>query len=95
MGKRKGEEKILDVSAAMQGSLVFSDPVNLRINGKFEGKLTTKGVLIIGSDAEVKADISGEDLTIAGTVKGNIRASESLKLDSTAKVFWPISTVSR
>ena len=35
--KKKLEEKILDVDAAMQGSLTFKDPVNLRINGKFEG----------------------------------------------------------
>jgi len=90
MGKRKTDEKILDVSAAMQGSLVFSDPVNLRINGKFEGNLTTKGSLIIGESADVKADISGEDITVAGTVKGNIRASEGIKLSSTAKVFGDI-----
>ena len=32
-------EKILDVDASMQGTLSFNDPVNLRINGKFEGKL--------------------------------------------------------
>ena len=90
MGKRKTDDKILDVNAAMQGSLVFSDPVNLRINGKFEGNLTTKGSLIIGASADVKADISGEDVTIAGTVKGNIRASEGIKLTSTAKVFGDI-----
>lgn len=90
MGKRKTDDKILDVNAAMQGSLVFSDPVNLRINGKFEGNLTTKGNLIIGASADVKADISGEDITVAGTVKGNIRASEGIKLTSTAKVFGDI-----
>lgn len=90
MGRRKTEEKILDVSAAMQGSLIFSDPVNLRINGKFEGSLTTKGVLIIGANADIKANICGEDVTIAGMVKGNIMATESLTLSSTAKVLGDI-----
>ena len=28
--KKKLEEKVLDVDASMQGSLVFKDPVNLR-----------------------------------------------------------------
>jgi len=86
MVKRKVEEKVLDVNAAMQGSLVFSDPVNLRINGKFEGTLTTKGSLIIGKDADVRADIIGEKVEISGTVRGSIRATQLLKLDSTAHV---------
>ena len=93
MMKRRIDDKILDVSAAMQGSLIFSDPVNLRINGKFEGSLTTKGSLIIGSSADVRADISGEDVVVSGTVKGNIRASEGIKLTSTAKVFGDIDTL--
>jgi len=91
MARRKQEEKVLDVSAAMQGSLVFSDPVNLRINGKFEGTLTTKGSLIIGKDADVNADISGENITISGAVKGRIKATESLKLTSTAQVAADIA----
>jgi len=51
MRRRKDEEfaeKILDVDASMQGTLAFKDPVNLRINGKFDGKLDTKGSLTIG-----------------------------------------------
>lgn len=86
MARKKEDEKFLDVNAAMRGSLVFSDPVNLRINGKFEGNLSTKGNLIIGEDADVKADIIGEDVTIAGTVKGTIKATISLKFTSTANV---------
>lgn len=90
MARRKEEEKVLDVSAAMKGSLVFSDPVNLRINGKFEGSLDTKGSIIIGQAATVKANIIGEKVTIAGTVKGNIKAMESIKLLSTAQVIGDI-----
>ncbi|MFH1504898.1 MAG: polymer-forming cytoskeletal protein [Candidatus Omnitrophota bacterium] len=93
MARRKEEDKILDVSAAMQGSLVFSDPVNLRINGKFEGNLTTKGNLIIGTAANVHADISGESIVIAGIVKGKIKATVSIKLASTAQVSADIAAV--
>jgi len=88
--KRKEDEKILDVSASMQGSLVFSDPVNLRINGRFEGNLSTKGNLIIGSTAEVKADIVGENIIISGMVKGRVKATEIIKLTSGAQVFGDI-----
>jgi len=87
MGKRREEEKVLDVNAAMQGSLVFSDPVNLRINGKFKGSLTTKGKLIIGESAEVDADITGEIIAISGSVKGSVKATTLLRLTSTAQVI--------
>ena len=49
MAKKSTElqEKILDVDASMQGTISFKDPVNLRINGSFEGKLDTRGSLTI------------------------------------------------
>ena len=84
--RREEEEKILDVNAAMQGSLVFSDPVNLRINGRFEGNLKTKGVLTIGNKATVLADIDGEKIVISGYVKGKIKALYLVSLTSSANV---------
>lgn len=92
MVRRKEEEKILDVTAAMQGNLTFSDAVNLRINGRFEGSLSTKGKLTVGNDAEVMADISGEDITISGTIKGRIKATEALRFTATAQVTGDIET---
>lgn len=84
--KKKLEEKILDVDAAMQGTLSFKDPVNLRINGRFEGSLQTKGNLTIGPTAIVHADISGDNIIVGGKVKGRISARERLTLLPTAIV---------
>ena len=93
MGKRKPEEgKVLDVNATMQGTLAFSDPVNLRINGKFDGDLTTKGTLIVGEGARVTADIDGEEVTISGWVKGDIKATKMIALTSTAEVYGNVET---
>jgi len=78
--KKKLEEKTLDVDAAMQGTLSFKDPVNLRINGKFEGYLETRGNLTISSTAIVNADILGDNIIIGGRVKGKITARERLTL---------------
>jgi len=86
------KEKILDVDASMQGTLAFKDPVNLRINGKFEGKLETKGRLTIGEHAVVKADIVGENITIAGKVNGDITAEHAIKLVQPACVIGDIKT---
>lgn len=78
--KRKVEEKILDVDVAMQGNLTFKDSVNLRINGRFEGNLETRGNLTITSTAIVTADIMGDNIIIDGRVKGKIIAKERLTL---------------
>lgn len=86
------EEKILDVDASMQGSITFKDPVNLRINGSFEGKLDTRGNLTIGENAKVRATIHGDRIVIAGKVKGDVTATESLSLVAPAVVEGNIST---
>jgi len=86
------EEKFLDVNATMQGTLRFDDPVNLRINGKFEGTLDTKGKLMIGHKASIRANITGESISIAGQVMGNIKATSALKLDGTARLVGDVET---
>jgi len=78
--KNKVDEKILDVDVAMQGNMVFKDAVNLRINGRFEGDLQTKGNLTIASSATVIANIVGDNIIIDGKFKGRIVAKEMLTL---------------
>ena len=94
MGKKNEElhEKILDVDASMQGTITFKDPVNLRINGSFEGKLDTKGNLTIGENARVKANITGDRIIVAGKVTGDILASQGLSIISPAVVKGNIRT---
>ena len=85
------EDKFIDIEAGMEGNVKFSSPVNLRINGKFEGNLETLGVLVIGEKADVKTKvIKGEDITIAGKVKGDIVSSRRLEFSPTANVIGDI-----
>ena len=90
-GKNEGD-RILDVDASMQGSMVFKDAVNLRINGRFEGTLNTKGNLMISEHAVVNADIIGESIVIAGRVNGTVLALKELKLISPGCVIGDIKT---
>lgn len=91
-GKGEFEERILDVDASMQGTIAFKDPVNLRINGSFEGKLDARGNLTIGENAKVKANIHGDNIVIAGKVTGDIEAAESLSIVAPAVVQGNIVT---
>jgi len=87
----KTEEEVINIEAGMKGSLKFSNSVNLRINGKFEGELETKGNLTIGENADVKTKlIKGENITILGKVKGDVVCSERLEIFAPAKVIGNI-----
>lgn len=95
MAKKTREElegKILDVDASMQGTIAFKDPVNLRINGSFEGKLDTCGMLTIGENATVRANVQGDRILIAGKVWGDIVARESLSIVNPAIVRGNVQT---
>ena len=85
-------EKILDVDASMQGTISFKDPVNLRINGSFEGRLDTQGSLTIGENARVKANITGDRIIVAGKITGDIVASQSLALIAPALLKGNVRT---
>jgi excisionase family DNA binding protein len=87
MRKKETVDKILDVDASMQGNMVFKDPVNLRINGTFEGGLDIRGNLMIGENAVVKANIKGEFVTIAGSVYGDITVTKSISIVPPARVI--------
>ena len=84
--KKKTAEKTLEVDASMQGTLNFKDPVNLHVNGKFEGTLDTRGTLTIGQSAQVSASITGDIVVIAGRVKGKVTARDKLVLLPSAVV---------
>lgn len=87
-GKEDGstEARWLEVDASMTGTLAFKDPVNLQINGRFEGTLDTKGNLSIGDKATVKATVRGEAISIGGTVQGSVTATSHVELLSSARV---------
>lgn len=89
---KEEESKTVEISAQMQGAISFNDPVNLKISGKFTGNLTTKGTLTIGTTADVEANINGENIIIAGKVKGEVVATKMLVLMPTAMLRGNIAT---
>ncbi len=86
------EEKTIEINAQMQGTLSFKDPVNLKINGNFNGTLECKGILTVGGSAFVEAHITGDNIIVAGKVRGDIIAKKMLVLMPTAVVTGNIAT---
>lgn len=76
----------------MHGSLTFKDAVDLKINGKFQGSLDLRGTLSIGQTAHVEANVTAENIIVAGKVYGDMTAHAMLVLLPTAVVKGNIST---
>ena len=90
--KSQMDDKTIEINAQMQGSMSFNDPVNLKINGEFSGTLDAKGTLTIGSEGIVQADITGDNIVIAGKVTGDITANTMLVLMPTAILNGNVKT---
>ncbi|MBF0485005.1 MAG: polymer-forming cytoskeletal protein [Candidatus Omnitrophica bacterium] len=90
--KTENPHKSIEINAEMHGSLAFKDPVDLKINGIFSGSLDVRGTLSIGVNADVQADINGDNVIVAGKVKGNIRVTKMLTCMPTAVVNGDIYT---
>jgi cytoskeletal protein CcmA (bactofilin family) len=63
-----------------------------RIDGSIRGDVTARGRIVIGERARMKSNVTGTAITIGGAVRGNIIASESLVVLSTALVLGDIIT---
>ena len=85
-------QKWLEMDANMTGTIAFKDPVNLQINGQFQGELDAKGHLSIGEKAEVRANLRGEAIAIGGSVIGNVTAASLVELLATARVSGKITS---
>ena len=63
-----------------------------RIDGNIIGNVNTSGRVVIGERARMKSNVYGTVVTIGGVVCGNVIASESLSVLSTALVLGDIIT---
>jgi cytoskeletal protein CcmA (bactofilin family) len=76
----------------IEGRIVSQE--NLTIDGHVDGTIEVGGEhsLMIGAGAEVKADLNAKAITVSGTVKGNLSATERVVLQPTASIDGDIST---
>jgi cytoskeletal protein CcmA (bactofilin family) len=85
---RPGSETHIGADVSIKGETTFEG--QMRIEGKIEGKISSKGRIAIGKGAQVTADVSVGQATIEGTFKGNFTAMERLELTSSAHVMGDI-----
>jgi cytoskeletal protein CcmA (bactofilin family) len=57
-----------------------------QVLGSFSGQIECDGDLLIGPEADVEAEIRSVTVTVAGVVRGNIVATNRLKITSTGRL---------
>lgn len=85
-------ENVLGASASFNGHLKADG--GIRIDGTFEGTIETASNIIVGEGARVLADITARNVSVAGSIKGNVQATGRLEILATGRVFGDINVTS-
>ena len=78
------KQTVLAREDSLSGKLMLKGPG--QVLGDFSGEIECDGDLLIGPEAQVEADIRGARITVAGLVRGNVVASNRLKITSTGRL---------
>jgi cytoskeletal protein CcmA (bactofilin family) len=87
-----GEESFTFLGKGAQFKGIISFEGTIRIDGKLEGEIHTKGTLVVGEHAVIEGDVSADVVISGGRVTGNIIASEKVQLLATGVVIGTIKT---
>ena len=85
-----GLTAFIDQGSTFEGKLSFKDTV--RIDGRFEGEITSQNTLIVGESGQVHANIESETVIVSGEVRGGILARSQIHLHKSARVFGDVQT---
>lgn len=88
MGKAV-EENINSVSRISAGTSITGEMYSssdVRIDGRFDGRIFSRGRIVIGETAEVTGDIICSNVDMWGKVKGNLYVKDTLSLKSGSSV---------
>lgn len=61
------------------------------IEGEVNGRVSTSGLLTIGTEAKLKAEITADDAVVAGTIEGMVTVKKRLELKATAKIIGDLT----
>jgi cytoskeletal protein CcmA (bactofilin family) len=70
---------------------ILSAAEDLLIQGRVEGSIDHRGAtLTIGAHGDIKADVSARRIIVHGKVRGDLRASESITVESTGQIHGDV-----
>lgn len=58
----------------------IASPFDIRVDGTFDGKIQSKGRVVVGESAHIKGDIVCDNIDLWGKVEGNVFVKDTLNL---------------
>ncbi len=95
MARNFDNQPDLAINRIVEGTTMNGDVIsesNIRIDGKFNGTINTKGRLVVGPSGVVEGTIQCQNSEIEGLVKGKIAVQQLLSLKASAKIEGDIYT---
>ena len=83
MAKSEPMVNVNSISRISAGTVIkgeLSSPTDIRIDGTFEGKIVSKGRVVLGDTAVVKGDVVCDNIDLWGKVEGNVFVKDTLNL---------------
>ena len=83
MAKSEPNLNVNSISRISAGTVIKGEimsPYDIRIDGTFEGKVQSKGRVVVGETAFVNGDIICENIDLWGKVEGNVFVKDTLAL---------------
>jgi len=85
MAESNGEyPTVIGPDAVFKGELSYEK--GLRLMGRFEGQINTKGNLLVAEGARLQGDVDAGSIRIDGDVTGNLSTSGKIQLSASAKL---------
>ena len=83
MAKTEPVVNVNSISRISAGTVIKGEilsPTDIRIDGTFEGRVQSKGRVVVGESAVIKGDVVCENIDLWGKVEGNIFVKDTLSL---------------
>ncbi len=91
MEETKGKvETILGAGTLIEGDIFTKG--SLRVEGQVKGNIKAEGDLFIGEKGILETEVEARNVIIAGTVSGNITASQKIEILPSGKLTGDIKT---
>jgi cytoskeletal protein CcmA (bactofilin family) len=85
---RPASETVIGSDVSIKGELSFDG--SMKVEGKIEGKIHTRGKLALGKGAQITADLTVGQVVVEGNFKGNVVATERIELAASAHVLGDV-----
>ena len=83
MAKVEANLNVNSVSRISAGTVIkgeITSPSDIRVDGTFEGRIISKGRVVVGESATIKGDVICENIDLWGNLDGNVFVKDTLSL---------------